>query len=210
MIAINRTKLQEVIAGYKKYFPEHISDELYKWKAVKHFQDKWDIDAQDFAAMFWEATSKFDNLLTTAKTFPRLMVKEMCNSEPEMVREMFRDLYDESKPLGERVKNFQAIADHIQRQHWPGKMHYQNLNAISTYLWARYPDKYYIYKYTEIRTNTISISIRRFGQQHALWTAMRSRRVPTLPYFCNPSSSLTCSERRSRTIPTSVRCSTLS
>lgn len=154
MIVINRTKLQDVIAGYKKYFPEHISDEIYKWKAVKHFQDVWDIDAQDFAAMFWEATSKFNNLLTTAKTFPRLMVKEMCNSEPETVREMFRDLYDESKPLGERVANFQANADRIRNQHWSGKMHYQNLNAISTYLWARYPDKYYIYKYTEILATT--------------------------------------------------------
>ena len=42
MITINHTKLQEVIAGYKKYFPTHIADEIYKWKAVKHFQDHWD------------------------------------------------------------------------------------------------------------------------------------------------------------------------
>ena len=154
MIVINRTKLQEVIAGYKKYFPEHISDEIYKWKAVKHFQEVWDIDAQDFAAMFWEATSKFDNLLASPNHFPRKMVKSMYESEPETVREMFRDLYDESKPLRERVDNFRANADRIKRQHWPDKMHYQNFNVISTYLWARYPDKYYIYKYKEIRVIT--------------------------------------------------------
>lgn len=154
MIVINRTKLQEVIAGYKKYFPEHISDEIYKWKAVKHFQDVWDIDAQDFAAMFWEATSKFDNLLASPNHFPRKMVKSMYESEPETVREMFRDLYDESKPLRERVDNFRANADRIKMQYWPDKMHYQNFNVISTYLWARYPDKYYIYKYKEIRVIT--------------------------------------------------------
>ena len=52
MITINHAKLQEVIAGYKQYFPTHIADEIYKWKAVKHFQDHWDIEAPDFLAMF--------------------------------------------------------------------------------------------------------------------------------------------------------------
>ena len=85
MITINRSKLLAVIAGYKKYFPTHIADEIYKWKAVKHFQDHWDIDAPDFLAMFWEATSTFDNLLTSMNHFPRGMVKVMCESEPETV-----------------------------------------------------------------------------------------------------------------------------
>ena len=58
MITINQAKLQEVLSGYKKYFPTHISDEIYKWKAVKHFQDHWDIDAPDFLAMFWERNKK--------------------------------------------------------------------------------------------------------------------------------------------------------
>ena len=154
MIVISRTKLQEVIAGYKKYFPSHISAEIYKWKAVKHFQDVWDIDAPDFLAMFWEATSTFDNLLTSMNHFPRGMVKGMYESEPETVREMFRNLFDESKPLEGRVNQFRAEADRIRKQYWPDKMHYQDFNAISTYLWARYPDKYYIYKYSEIRATT--------------------------------------------------------
>ena len=154
MITINRTKLQEVIAGYKKYFPAHIADEIYKWKAVKHFQDNWDIEAPDFLAMFWEATATFDNLLTSMNHFPRGMVKGMYESEPDTVREMFRDLFEESKPLEARVNKFRAEADRIREQYWPDKMHYQDFNAISTYLWARYPDKYYIYKYSEIRATT--------------------------------------------------------
>lgn len=154
MITINRTKLQEVITGYKKYFPTHIADEIYKWKAVKHFQDHWDIDAPDFLAMFWEATATFDNLLTSMNHFPRGMVKGMYESEPETVREMFRNLFDESKPLEGRVMAFRKEADRIREQHWPDKMHYQDFNSISTYLWARYPEKYYIYKYSEIRATT--------------------------------------------------------
>lgn len=154
MIVIDHSKLQEVISAYKKYFPTHIGDEIYKWKAVKQFQDKWNIDAPDFIQMFWDATALFDNLLTSVNHFPRGMVKGMCESEPETVREMFRELYDESKPLAERVNHFRAEADHIREQYWPDKMHYQDFNAISTYLWARYPDKYYIYKYSEVRATT--------------------------------------------------------
>lgn len=154
MIVIDHSKLQEVISAYKKYFPTHIGDEIYKWKAVKQFQDKWNIDAPDFIQMFWDATALFDNLLTSVNHFPRGMVKGMCESEPETVREMFRELFDESKPLAERVNHFRAEADRIREQYWPDKMHYQDFNAISTYLWARYPDKYYIYKYSEVRATT--------------------------------------------------------
>lgn len=154
MITINHSKFQDAISGYKKYFPVHISDEIYKWKAVKHFQDHWDIDAPEFLAMFLEATSAFDNLLTSMNHFPRLMVKEMCESEPETVREMFRSLFDESESLEVRVVAFRDQADRIREQYWPEKSHYQDFNSISTYLWARYPEKYYLYKYSEIRATT--------------------------------------------------------
>ena len=154
MIVIDHSKLQEVIAAYKKYFPTHIGDEIYKWKAVKQFQDKWNIDAPDFIEMFWEATASFDNLLTSMNHFPRGMVKGMYESEPETVRQMFRDLFDESQPLADRVNRFRAESDRIRDQYWPDKMHYQDFNAISTYLWARFPDKYYIYKYSEVRATT--------------------------------------------------------
>ena len=34
------------------------NEEYYKWEAVKHFQENWDIDASDFASMFKEATKE--------------------------------------------------------------------------------------------------------------------------------------------------------
>lgn len=154
MIVIDHSKLQEVIAAYKKYFPTHIGDEIYKWKAVKQFQDKWNIDAPDFIQMFWDATSLFDNLLASMNHYPRGMVKEMAEAEPETVRQMFRNLFDEAQPLADRVNRFRSESDRIKEQYWPDKMHYQDFNAISTYLWARFPDKYYIYKYSEVRATT--------------------------------------------------------
>ena len=79
------------------------------------------------------------------------MIKRMYESEPQTVRQMFRDLYDEEQPLANRVNRFLAVADRFREQYWPDKNHYQDFNSISTYLWARFPYKYYIYKYSEIR-----------------------------------------------------------
>ena len=154
MITVDNAKLKAVIAAYKNDFPVHIGDEIYKWKAVKKFQDTWNIDAPDFGAMFWEATSLHENLLMSRNHFPRGMVKEMCDKEPEAVRQMFRNLFDESQPLEDRLNRFRKESDRIKNLYWPDKLHYQDVNAISTYLWSRFPDKYYIYKYSEVKATT--------------------------------------------------------
>ena len=157
MITIDKAKLQAVIAAYKKEFPTHIGDEIYKWKALKKFQDVWDIDAPDFGAMFREATSLHENLLLSANHYPKGMVEEMCAKEPEEVREMFRDLFNEDLPLEDRIVRFIASSEKIKSKYWPDKNHYQDINSISTYLWFRYPEKYYIYKYSEVRVTTRTV-----------------------------------------------------
>lgn len=46
----DRFRLKEVLVEYKKDFvPKQWGDEKYKWEAVKHFQDNWDVNAPDFA-----------------------------------------------------------------------------------------------------------------------------------------------------------------
>lgn len=151
MISINESKLQEVITGYKKYFPEKIQYEIYKWKAVKRFQDTWDINATDFRKMFEKATALHDNLLTSRNHFPRGVLFDFCNAEPETVRQMFRELFDETKSLTSRINKFTAESIRLQEKYLPGKMHYQDMNAISIYLWSMYPDKYYIYKFKDLK-----------------------------------------------------------
>ena len=66
---------------------------------------------------------------------------------------MFRNLFDESQDLAARVYAFQTVAEELRSKYDDGtwRNHYQNTNAISTYLWLRYPDKYYIYKYELFR-----------------------------------------------------------
>ena len=64
MIVIDHSKLLDVIAAYKKYFPTHIGDEIYKWKAVRQFQDKWDIDAPDFISVVLYYTFVNEGIMT--------------------------------------------------------------------------------------------------------------------------------------------------
>lgn len=152
MIVIDHSKLQEVIAAYKKYFPTHIGDEIYKWKAVKQFQDVWDIDDPDFRSMFLNATSLHKNLLDSAYHYARACMQQMCEIEPETVRSMFRVLYDEQIELSERIHHFTSEADRIRKDHFEEQWHHsQDLNTISTYLWSRFPDNYFIYKYKEVK-----------------------------------------------------------
>ena len=152
---INKDKLKPVIEGYKTYFSAHWTDshdggESYKWEAVKCFRAHWDIDAPDFADMLSQALAKTGSLLNAAHFFAGGMLIAMAQAESETMRQMFRDLYDETQDLAQRITDFEAAAEKIREAHDDGtwNSHYQHTNAISTYLWLRYPEKYYIYKYT--------------------------------------------------------------
>lgn len=146
---IDIVKLRPILAGYKAYFPSHWEDEKYKWEAIQHFQDHWDIDAENFGEMFKEATEKTSNLLASGYAYPRSMMINFARADDAAVRRMFRDLYDESHDLAARVDAFQTAAEEIRAKYDDGtwRKHYQNTNAISVYLWLRYPETYYIYKY---------------------------------------------------------------
>jgi hypothetical protein len=150
---IDLERLKEALDAYKRDFAHHWKNERYKWEAVKHFQEHWDINAPDFAGMFYAATAKTGNLLASARFFPRGMIRDFAVADPEATRAMFIRLYDETRDLVERVENFLAEADAMRRKYGEGvwKNHFQNINAVSTYLWLRYPDRYYIYKYSECR-----------------------------------------------------------
>lgn len=151
---IDLEKLKAVIAEYKRDFvAKQWEDERYKWEAVKHFQDHWDINTPDFAEMFTKATDKTFNLLASMNNYPRGMIQDFASVDPEATRAMFIHLFDETKDLVERVEKFQADAEALRAKYGEGnwKQHFQNANSISTYLWLRYPDKYYIYKYSECR-----------------------------------------------------------
>lgn len=148
MITIDQERLQKLVEEYKADFKEYISRELYKWEAVKHFQDNWDLDAENFPAMLSRSLSKTENLLASMNNYPRRMIKQFAQRFPQDVKSLFVALYDETVNLKERIDAFISGIEQIHKE-WDGKEaknHYHTFNVVSTYLWLRYPDKYYIYK----------------------------------------------------------------
>ncbi len=150
-IRIDTAILNEYLDLYKATFHKHRDYEIYKWKAVKNFQDNWDIEAPDFSDMLKRSLAKTENLLRSGYFYPRKMIEDFAEAAPEEVRELFRMLFDENKSVAERAKQFEIGSNELSIRHASGQSSYQSPNAISTYLWLRYPEKYYIYKSSVVR-----------------------------------------------------------
>ena len=151
---IDQARFQEIMVKYRSDFGEEWKRENYKWRAIQHFQDHWDIHAEDFYEMLHNALDKTDNLLTNAKFYPRGMIEEFAQKDPERVRAMFISLYDESRDFVSRIGEFKDASEvllHEYRGPETGLNHYQTELTLSVYLWLRYPDKYYIYKFGEVK-----------------------------------------------------------
>lgn len=151
---LNVSRLNEVLVKYKEGFVSmQWPDEKYKWEAVKCFQDNWNVNAADFADMLTRSLAKTSNLLVSANNFPAKMIRGFAKAAPEEVRSMYIALFDETKDVVSRILEFKNHSSILLEKYGNGaRQHYQYENAVSTYLWLRYPEKYYIYKYGEVKT----------------------------------------------------------
>lgn len=145
--------IRDTVEFYKKNYTRYWAGEKDKWKAVKHFQDHWDIDAEDFAGMVEESLRPADFLLTGYNYFPQGMLLAFCRRDPEKMRSLFTILFDENLKLDKRIKTFrdgciELMAVLRKESTKPGKPknHYQDLRAICLYLSFKYPEKYFLYK----------------------------------------------------------------
>lgn len=151
---IDNNRFQELLEEYKSELKGvRWDDEKFKWQAIKGFQERWDIESTDFCTMLKNSMDKTFNLLASSHYFPRKMIEEFAQKESETVRQMFMDLFDESKDLYGRMVSFKAQSKQLVNKYWdPGKSDFQTENTLTTYLWLRYPDKYYIYKFEEAKS----------------------------------------------------------
>ena len=153
-----KEKIQFVIQKYKENFATVDKDERYKWIAVEWYKKHWDLEAEDFAEMVRVSFEKTANLLTAGMYYAYKMLYDYSTLEPEKVRELFKVLYNESLPLSERVvlfrKGFDDYILDLKNKTNKTYNHYQDLHALSVYLFFEYPSKYFIYKssmYTKLR-----------------------------------------------------------
>ena len=163
---IDRKRFDKLVKEYQNYFTNHKGEngesyweeEEFKWRGIKTFQDNWDLDAQDLSDMIKRSLHGVSHMMVSQARFPEGMIEDFAEREPDTVRAMFKDLFDESKDIVERFHSFkQKSADLLERVGNGAKNHFQDERTIALYLWLRYPDKYYVYQYTQARNLSIAL-----------------------------------------------------
>ena len=96
---LNIDNLIKVIKTYKKSFDRWFPEDVYKWKASKTYKENWNLDSDDVLDMINKAFADTNNLLMSNMYFPFGMIKGFTEKEPETVRSMFYNLYDETVDL---------------------------------------------------------------------------------------------------------------
>ncbi len=140
--------VQSYIEEYKKNFHKVHKEEIYKWHAIKQFQDSFDINANDFYKNLEISFSKVENLLDAGNYFPKKMLLTNAEKSPEKLREMFKILYDEDFNYLERIESFQSEFKELSESNFSNlKNTYQDHRAIIVYLTLKYPERYFFYKF---------------------------------------------------------------
>lgn len=158
---MNRENLNQLISNYIANFDlinNELNMEYYKWEAVKHFQDNWDIDAPDFASMFKESVKATSNLINNRIVQPTNGIVKLAEHPEltEVVRQMFKDLLvDDNGDISKRqdkIYSFLAKADELLNIHYKGSWKYaQDMRTVIFYLSLLEPDKNYMFKATQAR-----------------------------------------------------------
>jgi len=155
-------KIQEHIAAYKKQLSKVPSTNLYKWESQQIWQDHWDIEARDFAAMYDQSleNAKTRRIWNRESYAPKKMMLEFAKMQPHFVYSMFQELFNEDKDIGNRVDRFVFYCDELLKEykskhpHSIQNQHYQDYEIISHYLAFQYPDRYIPYQF-EVFQNTL-------------------------------------------------------
>lgn len=154
---MNVPYVRKLIEAYKSQFSRIHKEEIYKWTAIKWFKDHWDINAADFHSMLEMALSKTFNLLDSQTYYPKRMIENYSKASPELVRDMFAELYDEEQDLIARMEHFKSQAIAINDDLYPGRNPYQDKRALLVYLSMKYPERYYLYKFRMFKSFAESI-----------------------------------------------------
>ena len=145
---INIQKISFFIKEYKAQFDDIHLQEIYKWKAFKHFQDHWNTNSSNFALMLEQSLDKTKNLLAAGNYWPRKMLIANSKVSEKKVHELFYSLVDEEIDLSSRILDFKNSMESLNSVNFPDKKQvYQDHRAILVYLSLIYPERYYLYKF---------------------------------------------------------------
>jgi hypothetical protein len=132
-----------LIKAYKRHVEETgMEAEQYKWRLVEQFRGRPDLNAEDFGREF--LSIDYNNLI-----YPKGLgvIRHIAGEYPEDYRNCFKILFDEERPLDDRLKEFFDSTLAIYRRLVPDEhlKHHHDERAMATFLSYKDPLKYTLY-----------------------------------------------------------------
>lgn len=160
---------------YKAWLSSHAYDRHFLWESLATFQEHWDVSALDFKSMFERS---FENTLANElwegqDYFPKRAMLQFIDRDDDLVRSMFKELYDENLDITGRTDRFmyhcQAISDDIMKSSKGYQKHYHgDYRMISTYLALKYPTMYTVYDFESWRRYMEAVGAKPIPDAHDL------------------------------------------
>jgi hypothetical protein len=148
--------LQQYLQAFEAFLASpQASQNLYIWESQRIFQENWALDAADWPAMYERALHNSHNrrLWHREAYEPKRMMLELAKMQPDMVRHLFYDLFNEEKSLEGRASRMVYYCDALLEQYRElhpktrDNSHYHDdgYQMAFLYLAFRYPERYALY-----------------------------------------------------------------
>ncbi len=126
---------------------------LYKYHILSNFQSSWTFDTDDFSGMYDRSlqSNVTRRWWKKEKLRPKEMMLVLIGAEEQYARAAFKELFNESKSVENRIDRFGFYCDELLRMYkraHPRSIennHYQDSTIISLYLAGMFPENYTLY-----------------------------------------------------------------
>ncbi len=158
---MNTKNFEELISIYEEN-QDFLNDgeryELFKWAAVKHFQEVWfseDAKSMSFAELFAEATNRTSIMINNSRISPTNGIVKLAEKRPDEVEHLFRDILyaDDNGDLDVRndhINTFLSEIERLRQEEFPSFWKYkQDRHAAICYLTLFDPKHNFIYRFKD-------------------------------------------------------------
>jgi hypothetical protein len=150
--------LQDALAAYRDLLKKKDASECtFLWETQRIFQENWDLNAPDLAAMFDRSleSTQTRRLWNRDNFYPKRMMLQFMRQQQDFVRQMFEGLFREDKSIEGRASRFvlycdELLEDHRERNpHEKVYAHYHDdgYQTVFLYLALRWPQLYTCYHF---------------------------------------------------------------
>ncbi|MDX2071772.1 MAG: hypothetical protein SFV55_25290 [Haliscomenobacter sp.] len=161
-------KIQEALDQFKTHLASDAKEEhLYIYESQKIFQENWNLESSDLASMYNRSLNNTQTrrLWNREHYEPKRMMLEFWRMQPDFVKQMFLDLFDENKKVDGRVGRFVFYCDELlteflekhPRSRESKHFHQDGYQIVSLYLAFRYPNQYSLYHFDRFKRLLIAL-----------------------------------------------------